>query len=249
MAVDVDLVPPSRPGVVYQGGSTWNVVFITSIVGALLAVALVLWYFASTASLKKQVSDLGARVAANEQQIMVANALPASATRPATTVEQRSSDLVTTVNTFQTLLNSRQVWSRVLPIISAHTLQGVSLTGMNIDEKLTVKIDGVSHAAVLGSDQVTPFGMIARQVVAFRDALDDSLAKSVSTASSSSPKTTGSTKVFSSVTLGSLSESVTPGSKGSAAEQIGHFSITVTLNPVSLKDAASAGVNQSKATP
>lgn len=242
MINDVDLSTSAPPGTVYQGSSKWTIPFYTASVCAILSILFALWYWSDTSKLNKQVADLQRLSATKDQEISVNNALPAVNGVPKTTVEARASELVTTVATFRKLLDGRKVWSKVVPILSSHTLQGITLTGMSIDDKLTLKIDGISRAGVIGSDFITSYGLIARQVVAYQKATD--------TVPSSDAKSTADVTVpaFSGVTLGSITQSTTNNAdENKVGTLVGHFSISATLNPELIKTVSTA--SKEKATP
>lgn len=236
--IDVDVTAPSaRPSVVYQGNNLWPIATVVSIACAALAIVIAVWFFVTTGSANHQVTALTATTQSKDAQIDAANKLKDG------TVEQKSQELVSTVNKFQKLVDGRKVWSKFLPVIAANTLQGVAITGMSIDEKSAVKIDGTSVAAQIGTEKFTPYGLIARQVVAYRDATQTN-------PDSTDPKVANQPyKTFSSVTLSGLSQTVKKDQKAGQDDHIGHFTITFVLNPHVLQLATAKAAAASTSTP
>lgn len=218
--IDMDVSTGSRVSThTYQGFSWWSIVVITSIIAAVLAYVMVGWFLIGTNKLNAEAEVLKQRSESLDQEIATANVLNGK------NVESRASELVISFKQYQKLVDGRQVWSKVLPTLASETLQGVTLSGMSVDDKLNIKIDGSTKGTTVGSDSFTPFGTIARQVVAYRDAefLGATAAESTKS-TSSTPKT--KPKLFSNVALTSITNQKTL----DTGADVGKFSITLMLN-------------------
>ncbi len=233
--IDVDIAAPPQaarpPTPVYQQKSgLWDTTMIVGIVCVLGSLLLLLWFVVTNHTLTKDVA-----AASNTSQALDAQIAAANKTANGN-VEQKSLELVSTVAKFQKLVDGRKIWSKLLPILSANTLQGVSLTGISVDDKLVFKVDGITHQTTIGSDTFTPYGLVARQVVAYRDASDATLTNS---------DPTKTANVFSNVTLTAISQSLTKDTKGSDV-LTGRFSVTFSMNPALLALPAKAAAGAVK---
>lgn len=221
----------AKPGMTYQasGAGLSNIAMIVVTVCAVLAVIYLGWDLLQLSQSNRAITRLNGESAQLDSDIASANVWTNG-----TTVESRSSQLVSDAKTYQKLIDGKQIWSNLLPMLSGNTLQGVTLTGMNIDDKLVIKIDGTTSTQTSGTDVYSPYSMIARQVVAYRDAVFTPAASKTTAASTTptTPTTPAKTNVFSDVTLTAISQR-----RSQTGDVSGVFSVTLTLNPLVLQPA------------
>lgn len=240
MALEVDATVEGRvSSPTYQGTTGGGFVVIACAVLAGLAILMVGWFALGAHSINNKVADLTSSSSELDQEITQAN------TAGGQIVENRAQELLVSFKQYQKLVDGRTAWSKVLPALASQTLQGVTLSGMSIDDKMNIKVDGVSAGWTSGSDSFTPYGMVARQVVAYRDALykdapADSKTKSGAPAVSS--------KLFATVVLNSVAEQ-TKTDKAGHATTSASFSVTLTLNPAAVVLPPIVAANTAKAVP
>jgi hypothetical protein len=133
---------------------------------------------------------------------------------------------------FQKLIDGRHAWSNFLPAMYNSTLEGVALSGLSIDDKLQIKLDGIAHSHAA----YTPYGMVARQIVTYRDTTYQPPAGSpATTPTKSTTQTAVLNKLFTNVIVSSLSEVKKTDISGNVTDYYAKFSMTFTLNPNVLK--------------
>ncbi|GEM_PF-4912860 len=225
----------SKAPLPYQANSLWGTAVIVALVCAVLFFVSVGYYFFAMLKANSDTKKLRAQSIQLDTEITTANKWPVK------TVETRAQELVSELKQYQKLLDGRKVWSKFIPTLSAHTLQGTSISGMSIDDKLAIKVDGVTHPITSGSEKITAYGLVARQIVAYRDvpftpaptttpaASADAVAPSTTTPKSAAT----SSKIFNNVTLTAIG--FIKNKDEAVTEPSARFSMTFTLNPEILK--------------
>lgn len=215
-----DFITKPRIPEPYQGTTAWGSVVIVGIICAIFAIGEVGWYLFSTSRATSRITSLQAESSSLDSQIASVNKWTNG------TVETRSQELLSKFQTYKKLIDGRTAWSKAVPYISSYTLVGVAITGMSIDDKLIVKIDGQANAVKNETDDITAYGMVARQVVSYRDA------ETTIYPNDDTTKDGTKVKVFSGVTLASISKSEKATESGG---DLANFSIGLTINPDLLK--------------
>jgi hypothetical protein len=228
-----DFITKPRVPEPYQGASVWGSVVIVAIICAIVAVGEVGWYFFSSTRASARVKSLQTESDSLDSQIATVNKWSTG------TVESRSVELLSKYQTYKKLIDGRTAWAKVVPTISSYTLSGVSITGMSIDEKLAVKIDGQARSVKNETDDISAYGMAARQLVSYRDA------ETTIYPNDDATKTGTKVKVFSGVSLSSISKNAKVAELGG---DLANFSISFSLNPDLLKLASIVAVQADKGT-
>lgn len=220
---------------------------------AILAIGLAGWYLVSTSTANKKKTELDSQSSALTASITEADKLT-EGTGPMT-VRKRTQSLVGVVKQYKQILDSRQAMDKVLPVLAAETLKGVTLSSFAIDDKQVIRADGFAVLTTIGSNVYTPSDMITRQLLAYRAAIlpgtDSTTTSTTATTSPVAPATSTSTpavspspttapqttttvptgtKVFTDVALVNMGA---PGIDESAT--VNKFSFSMTLNPEVLK--------------
>ncbi|MFA6081886.1 MAG: hypothetical protein WC773_00530 [Patescibacteria group bacterium] len=224
--IDVDLVTKPGSNQPFQGESYWGIATIVVIVCTVASLGLLGWYVMKNSSTKQKIANQTTESARLDGEILAANKWPVD------TVELRSKDLLGSLTEYKTLLNSRQAWSRILPVVSASTLNGINLTGMSIDGKLALKIDGTA-SPISGVDNITAYGMVARQVISYQNAkitISD-------TSGATSTTEVAPVLVFSNVALTAISKNSKAATQDATPIDSALFSISLSLNPEIVKES------------
>ncbi len=236
---EADIGTSTEPMQPYAGSTGWGVTVIVASICAFLSLGLAGWYFVRAIQFNNESTNLRSDITKLDSDIAAANAWPTK------TVEARASELTAEVTRYNALLSVQQVWSKLLPLLSEYTLQGVKISGLSVDGKLLIKLDGFATPQVIFNEPYTAYGMIARQVVAFRDA---QMKQDVQTSTTTTPaasatgtsvtktKSAQTIKLFSDVILTALAEQTKKEVKGDST--VGNFSLSFNLNPDLLKSPA-----------
>jgi len=193
------------------------------------------WYFWSAKTAATKTIELQTQIDQKQNELKDANNL--SDRTDGKTVESLSSEVVQSISTYQKLIVGKKVWTKVFPEITKATLKGVSVTSISVDDKLAIKLDCTAVGYTdEGGNYYSSNGLMARQLIAFRDAVFTAPTPTSPTASPSSgstessvtsqkPTTTNIKPLFTSVDLSSS----TLTNVGSNA--LAKFSFSLNLNP------------------